>query len=251
MGWLAYVAAWLAAALFWSLAAASSTASSPLETLPYGLLAMGSAALMGVAVWRLTNRVMWNWRAPSFYAVHGLALVAYSTIYATSWIWPEAVSGRLGEAVGAWGRSPVLVWNLLMGSWLYLLVTGLSAVTPVRSDLIRIVPRIRRAAYEGDRVALQRQHAELAPLRRRKDARMASRVRYWQAYAMWQRSINGFNDGHDPKELERDLRLALRHFEDALRKQPVQVRIMALKRTASAEPDDRPVRAISRHATDR
>lgn len=91
-----------------------------------------------------------------------------------------------------------------------------SAVIPVRGDMIRIVARITRAAYEGDRAALQRHHDELAPLRRHKNARLASRVRYWQGYAMWQRSINGFTDGHDPKELERDLRLALRHFEDAL-----------------------------------
>ena len=91
-----------------------------------------------------------------------------------------------------------------------------SAVTPVRGDMIRIVARIRRAGYEGDRAALRRHHEELAPLRRQNDARMAARVRYWQGYAMWQRSIDGFNDGRDRKELERDLQLALRHFEDAL-----------------------------------
>ena len=158
MGWLAYVAAWLAAALFWSLAAASSTASSPLETLPYGLLAMGSAALMGVAVWRLTNRVRWDWHALSFHAVHGLALVAYSTIYATSWIWPEAVSGRLGEAVDGLGRSPVLVWNLLMGSWLYLLVAGLSYA-------VRAQRRIRAQEDAAAEARLLAEQAQLAALR--------------------------------------------------------------------------------------
>jgi hypothetical protein len=40
MGWIAYILAWLAAAMFWTLASASSAARSPLETLPYGLLAM-------------------------------------------------------------------------------------------------------------------------------------------------------------------------------------------------------------------
>ncbi|HEX2342763.1 MAG TPA: hypothetical protein VHI98_19950, partial [Vicinamibacterales bacterium] len=62
MGWIAYVIAWLAAACFWSLASASTAGRSPLETLPWGLLAMATAGLMGVVVWRLTRRVAWDWR---------------------------------------------------------------------------------------------------------------------------------------------------------------------------------------------
>lgn len=158
MGWVAYVVAWLAAALFWSLAAASSSTSSPMETLPYGVLAMGFAAIMGVAVWRLTNRVGWDWRAPSFYAVHGLALVAYSSVYATSWVWPEIVAGRFPDAVAALGESPVLFWNLLMGSWLYLLVAGLSYA-------VRAHRRIRAQEAAAAEARLLAQQAQLAALR--------------------------------------------------------------------------------------
>ena len=107
MGWLAYVVAWLAAAVFWTLAAASGAGRSPFEALPFAVLAMGSAAVMGVAVWRLTNRVAWDWSAKSFYATHAAAIVVYSVFYAISWIWPDVVRGRFGAALLALRTSPM------------------------------------------------------------------------------------------------------------------------------------------------
>jgi LytS/YehU family sensor histidine kinase len=112
--------------MFWTLASASSAARSPLETLPYGLLAMGSAAVMGVAVWHLTGRIAWDSRSPSFYAVHGAALVVYTTLYSISWAWPELMAGRVSQALVEFRTSPIIIWNLLMGSWLYILVAGVS-----------------------------------------------------------------------------------------------------------------------------
>ena len=116
MGWIAYVIGWLAAAFFWSLASASASGRPPLETLPWGVLAMGTAGLMGLVVWRLTERVAWDWRAPSFYIAHGIGLVVYSVLYSTSWVWLDVALGRLPEAIAAIRRSPVMIWNLLMGS---------------------------------------------------------------------------------------------------------------------------------------
>jgi hypothetical protein len=158
MGWIAYVMAWLAAALFWGLASASSGGSSPLETLPYGLLMMGSAALMGVAVWWLTGRVPWDWRAASFYAIHGTALATYSVVYSSSWVWPDLVSGRFTEGLAAVRSSPVQIWNLLMGSWLYLVVAGLSYT-------IRAHRRIRAQEAAAAEAQLLAQQAQLAALR--------------------------------------------------------------------------------------
>jgi signal transduction histidine kinase len=158
MGWIAYVIAWLAAALFWSLAAASSAGRSPLEALPYGLLAMGSAALMGLVVWRLTDRVPWDWRSRSFYAVHGIAMIVYSVVYATSWMWPDLARLQFAAALAALRTSPVLVWNLLMGSWLYLLVAGLSYA-------IRAHRRIRTEEAALADARLLAQQAQLAALR--------------------------------------------------------------------------------------
>jgi LytS/YehU family sensor histidine kinase len=158
MGWIAYVIAWLAAACFWSLASASTAGRSPLETLPWGLLAMATAGLMGVVVWRLTRRVAWDWRAPSFYIAHGTGLVLYSVLYSTSWAWLDLASGRVSEAIGAIRTSPVMIWNLLMGSWLYLVVAGLSYA-------IRAHRRIRAEERAAAEARLLAQQAQLVALR--------------------------------------------------------------------------------------
>ena len=156
--WLAVAAAWLLAALLWSEASAASARQSPLATLPWGLLTMGTAALMGVAVWRLTARLVWNERSPAFFAIHAGALVLYSAIYATSWFWFDVARGRLDQAVASLVASPVLGWNLLMGSWLYLLVAGLSYA-------IRGQRRIRTQDAAAAEARLLAQQAQLAALR--------------------------------------------------------------------------------------
>lgn len=158
MGWIAYIIAWLAAATFWTLAAATGSGRSPAEALPYALLAMGSAAAMGVAVWRLTNRVTWNWRSAPFYAVHAIAMTAYSAVYATSSFWPDLAAGRVAMAVHLVRTSPVLFWNLLMGSWLYLMVAGLSYA-------VRAQHRIRAQEAAAAEARLLAQQAQLAALR--------------------------------------------------------------------------------------
>lgn len=81
-----------------------------------------------------------------------------------------------------------------------------------REPVIRIVSRIQRADYEGDRVALKRRYDELAQFLDHKT--LAARVRYWRGFAMWRRAINGFNDAVDPKELEQDLQKALDEFKE-------------------------------------
>ena len=74
-----------------------------------------------------------------------------------------------------------------------------------REPVIRIVSRVQRADYEGDRVALKRRYDELEQFVTNKT--LAPRVRYWRGFAMWRRAINGFNDAVDSKELEQDLQL--------------------------------------------
>lgn len=158
MGWLGYIVAWLAAAVFWSMAAAAGAGSSPLAALPYGLIAMGSAALMGVGVWHLTNHVTWDWHAPLFYVAHGVALVVFACLYATSLVWPDVVTGRFAAASAALRSSPVLVWSLLMGSWLYLMVAGLSYS-------IRAHGRVRAQETAAADARLMAQQAQLVALR--------------------------------------------------------------------------------------
>jgi sensor histidine kinase YesM len=158
MAWIAYVIAWLAAALFWTLAGASSSGRPPLEALPFGLLAMGSAAVLGLVVWRLTGRIEWSSRKPSFYAIHATGLVLYSVLYATSWIWVDLARGRAAEILPELRRSPVLIWNLLMGSWLYLLVAGISYA-------IRAHQRVRAQEAATAEAHLLAEQAQLAALR--------------------------------------------------------------------------------------
>ena len=158
MAWVAYAIAWLAAAVFWALASASSSEMSPLETFPYGVFTMGFAAVMGVAVWRLTGRVAWDWRAPSFYVVHSAALTIYSVLYATSWVWLEFARGEFALVMSTLETSPILVWNLLMGSWLYLMVAGISYAA-------RAHRRIRAQEAAAAEARLLAQQAQLVALR--------------------------------------------------------------------------------------
>jgi two-component system, LytTR family, sensor kinase len=158
MAWFAYIVAWLAAAVFWSMAAASGTRSSPLEALPYGLITMASAALMGVGVWRLTDRVRWDWRSPAFYAVHAAGLVMYASVYASSMVFTDVFSGRFAAAAAGLRSSPVLVWSLLMGSWLYLMVAGLSYS-------IRAHRRVRDEEAAAAEARVLAQQAQLVALR--------------------------------------------------------------------------------------
>ena len=158
MGWIGYAFAWLAAALFWALASASSSRRPPLEFLSYGVLVMIPAALMGLIVWRLTGRVAWNWRAPRFYAAHGAALVIYSVLYSTSWVWPDVLTGRSQAALAALRSSPAQAWNLLLGSWLYLIVVGLSYA-------IRAHRRVRAEEAAAADARLLAQQAQLTALR--------------------------------------------------------------------------------------
>jgi len=92
-------------------------------------------------------------------------------------------------------------------------VFATSAADTRREQVGKIVVQIQRADYEGDRPALKRLYADLAPFVG--DKELASRVLYWRGFALWRRSINGFNDSVDPKELEQDLMQAVDEFKKA------------------------------------
>jgi hypothetical protein len=86
-----------------------------------------------------------------------------------------------------------------------------AAADPAREQVIKIVTQIQRADYEGDRAALKRLHAELAPFVEKKE--LASSVLYWRGFALWRRAMNGFNDNVDQKELQADMQHALDEFD--------------------------------------
>lgn len=89
---------------------------------------------------------------------------------------------------------------------------------PKRDSILHIVTQIQRADYEGDRAALKRLHDALTPVP--EDNKLASRVLYWQGFAMWRRAINGFNETPTPKDLEADLTQAVADFKDSIARDP-------------------------------
>jgi hypothetical protein len=77
----------------------------------------------------------------------------------------------------------------------------------------KIVTKIQRADYEGDRAALKRLHAELTPFVA--DRELASRILYWRGFARWRRALNGFNDAADRNDIDEDLTQCVSDFREA------------------------------------
>jgi hypothetical protein len=84
------------------------------------------------------------------------------------------------------------------------------AATPT-VKVVAIVAKIERADYGGDRAALKQLYGDLEPYA--DDKAIASRVAYWQGFALWRRSLNGFNDSADKQELAQDLQQAQAKFK--------------------------------------
>ena len=78
---------------------------------------------------------------------------------------------------------------------------------------VELVMAIRRADYEGNRSELRRLWDELKPFVGGGAA--SSRVRYWRAFALWRRAINGFNERAPAVELHDDLEAASTEFAAA------------------------------------
>ena len=88
----------------------------------------------------------------------------------------------------------------------------------VRESMALIVARIQHADYEGSQLGMQKAYDDLAPFL--ENPSLVSPARYWRGFAMWRRAVNGFNDGIDADELEKDLLQALNEFQEATAKNP-------------------------------
>jgi len=106
--------------------------------------------------------------------------------------------------------------GMILALWL---VAGAGASGNRSLDtVVQIVRQIQRADYEGDRSALKRLYAELAPFV--EDKELASRVRYWRGFALWRRAINGFNETPTATDLEKDLQDAVVEFTESATRDP-------------------------------
>lgn len=159
-GWLAYVLAWVALALLWSVTATAASGMSPRVTLRFGFVIMGTAGALGVGVWWLTGRLPWDRRSFGFYAVHAVSATLYAVSYSAATLILELFEGRFSRGLAAAWTSGVLGWNVLMGSWLYLIVAGLSYG-------IRTQQKLNAQAAAATEARLLAERAQLAALRAR------------------------------------------------------------------------------------
>jgi hypothetical protein len=92
----------------------------------------------------------------------------------------------------------------------------------------RIVVRIQKADYQGDRPALRNLYAQLASYESNKE--LGTRVLYWRGFALWRLALNGFNDNVDRAELTQDLQQAKDEFAKSAAADPafVEAKIGAL-----------------------
>jgi hypothetical protein len=110
-----------------------------------------------------------------------------------------------------------IVWSAISFAAILLILTVPSAwaipMQDSRATVAKFVAQIQKADYEGDRAALQLLVTKLEPFVA--DPKLASRVRYWRGFALWRRAINGFNESDDPKDLQKDLELAVVEFRES------------------------------------
>ena len=159
-GWVAYVMAWVALALLWSLTAAQSSGMSPWVTVRFGFVIMGTAGALGIGVWGLTGRLPWDRRSVAFYAIHAWSAVLYAVSYTMAALILELFEGRFSRGLASSWSSGVFGWNILMGSWLYLIVVGLSYG-------IRAQQRLDRQAAAEAEARMLAERAQLVALRAR------------------------------------------------------------------------------------
>src|SRR5215470_16218280 len=127
-------AAWLPFFVLWVLFALSF-ARDPFRTVfVASLITMGSAGLLGIAVWHTCRRWPWPLRFNlRFYLLH----VAFAVLYAAAWtiaVFAIESLRRGGLAPGFWSR-PILVRQLLIGFWFYAIFAGVSYTVQTRNRL--------------------------------------------------------------------------------------------------------------------
>lgn len=144
--WARLLLVWMTAVLFWALAAARGMNESPLKMLPFAVAQMGVAAVLALGVWRLTAAVPWHAPRWRFAAAHLAAVAVFAVSYAAAQglalLWRRSIIECLRFGLD----SPVTGWNLLMGTWLYLAIAGVSYGR--RADASRQAGERARAAAE-------------------------------------------------------------------------------------------------------
>lgn len=126
--WLPFFAIWVFLAMLY--------AHYPLRAaVVTGMISMGSASLLGIAVWHICQRWPFPLRLDlRFYFLQVLFASAYAILWTISVDGLEALRRGANPLRDFW-KSPVLGWQLLMGLWLYGLFAGVSYAVETRNRL--------------------------------------------------------------------------------------------------------------------
>ena len=124
--WAGLLVIWATGVLFWTLAAARGAGEPPLHALPFGVVQMGVAAVLAVGVWYLTGAVSWRTRGAPFAAVHLAGIAVFAAGYAAAQGLAFLGDRSLLACLRLGLDSSYTGWNLLMGTWLYLAIAGVS-----------------------------------------------------------------------------------------------------------------------------
>jgi hypothetical protein len=156
------VAAWLPFFTLWVLFALSF-ARDPFSTVfVSSLITMGSAGLLGIAVWHICR--CWPWPLGfnlRFYSLH----VVFALLYAAAWTIAvySIDSLRRGSPVHGFWSGPVLARQLLIGFWFYAIFAGLSYTVQTRNRLYEKETLAARAEALASAARLDALRARLNP----------------------------------------------------------------------------------------
>ncbi len=149
---LRVVLAWAPLWGLWFLIAMSNPGQSLVAAARDSTVAIGAAALLGIAVWRFTGVYVWPEQPPfTFYARHLLA----GSLFAVCWMLPVFGAEALRRHVGLLeiARLPHALPSFAIGLWIYGLVTGVCYAVRTRGRL----REQERLAAEARLAALRRQ----------------------------------------------------------------------------------------------
>ncbi len=126
--WLPFFAIWV----FFAMLYAHYSLRAALVT---SMISMGSASIMGIAVWHICQHWPWPLRLDlKFYFLQIFLASSYSILWIISIYWLESIRSG-SNALRDIRSSSILGWQLLMGVWLYGAFAGVSYAVQTRSRL--------------------------------------------------------------------------------------------------------------------
>ena len=136
--WVAYAAAWLPHATIYATIFFIAAGPSIPRAIFWTLCNVGSAALLGVVVLRLCDRLPWTpYGRARFFAVH----VAAALTYATAWISFMMLLLSIEQSIAAGRWTPtafagaIVAWSVLLGVMIYATIASIAYVIQVSTRL--------------------------------------------------------------------------------------------------------------------